>query len=92
MVSDRRHMDMQGTEHVAALRRFFNITGETACLYLRARLVLDLTIITTSGLEGGNNVHAVLFDLAENDVAAVQPRGDNGGDEELGAVAVWIAN
>ena len=27
-------------------------------------------------------------DLSENDVAAIEPAGDNGGNEELGAVAV----
>jgi hypothetical protein len=29
----------------------------------------------------------VISDLAEDDVLAIEPRGDNGGDEELGAVA-----
>lgn len=28
-------------------------------------------------------------DLAEDDVLAVQPRGWDGGDEELGALGVW---
>jgi hypothetical protein len=59
----------------------------------RARLILDLAVITTSGLKGLDNIQGLLVgNLAENDVAAVQPRGDNGGDEELGAVAIWNAN
>lgn len=34
-----------------------------------------------------DNVHA-LEDFAEDDVAAVEPRGEDGGDEELRAVGV----
>jgi hypothetical protein len=30
-----------------------------------------------------------LEDLAENDVAAIEPRGNDGRDEELGAVGIW---
>ena len=37
--------------------------------------------------DGVDDVHA-LDDLAEDDVAAVEPLGLDGGDEELGAVAV----
>lgn len=34
---------------------------------------------------------SVVSDLTEDDVLAVEPRGHNGGDEELGAVAVnWL--
>lgn len=41
-----------------------------------------------SGLESLDNVHGLLIsDLAEDDVLAIQPGGDNGGDEKLGAVA-----
>lgn len=41
-----------------------------------------------SGLESPDNVHGLLIsNLAEDDVLAIQPGGDNGGDEELGAVA-----
>jgi hypothetical protein len=29
-------------------------------------------------------------DLTEDDVLAIEPRGDDGGDEELGAVARWM--
>jgi len=53
-----------------------------------ARLILDLAVITAGGLEGHDNGHGVSIDLAEDDVAAVQPRGDDGGDEELRAVGV----
>jgi len=38
------------------------------------------------GLDDGDGLS--VSDLAEDDVAAVEPRGDDGGDEELGAVAV----
>jgi hypothetical protein len=39
-------------------------------------------------LDGLNDGHGlVVSDLTENDVLAIEPRGDNGGDEELGAVA-----
>lgn len=54
-----------------------------------AGLVLDLAVITAGGLEGLDDSHGLLVgNLAEDDVAAVQPGGDDGGDEELGAVAV----
>lgn len=51
--------------------------------------------IGTDGTGGGtetldllDNVHGLgISDLAEDDVLAIEPRGDNGGDEELGAVA-----
>lgn len=43
------------------------------------------------GTEGLNLLHdrhgLGVSDLAEDDVLAVEPRGDDGGDEELGAVA-----
>jgi len=46
---------------------------------------------TGGGAEGLNllhDLHGVLVsNLAEDDVLAIEPRGDNGGDEELGAVA-----
>lgn len=50
--------------------------------------VLDSAAARASGLNGLDNVHGLLVsDLAEDDVATVEPRGDDGGDEELGAVA-----
>ena len=43
----------------------------------------------TKGLDLLDDVHGLLIsNLTEDDVLAVEPRGDNGGDEELGAVAV----
>jgi hypothetical protein len=51
-------------------------------------VVLDGTGAGTSGLKSLDNAHGlVVSNLAENDVAAVQPRGLDGGYEELGAVA-----
>lgn len=51
--------------------------------------VLDGTAGGATGLNGPDNLHGLIVsDLAENDVAAVQPGGGDGGDEELGAVAV----
>ena len=53
-----------------------------------ALVVLDGTAAGASGLEGLDDVQGLLVsDLAKNDVAAVQPGGDDGSDEELGAVA-----
>lgn len=50
--------------------------------------VVDLAGTGASGLDSLDNVHGLLVsNLAENDVLAIQPGGDNGGDEELGAVA-----
>lgn len=60
--------------------------------------VLDGTAARASGLKSLDDVKRLLVsDLAEDDVASVEPRGDNGGDEELGAVAVealelWLIN
>ena len=42
-----------------------------------------------SGLESLDNPHGlVIGNLAEDDVTAIEPRGLDGSDEELGAVAV----
>lgn len=50
--------------------------------------MLDSTAARASGLEGLDNVQALLVgDLAEDDVAAVEPGGHDGGDKKLGAVA-----
>jgi len=40
------------------------------------------------GLDDGHGSSVTVGDLAEDDVTAVEPAGDDGGDEELGAVAV----
>ena len=56
-----------------------------------AILVLDASTASTASL---NTLHhavrsgVAIWDLAEDDVAAIEPRGDHGGDEELGAVGV----
>lgn len=41
-------------------------------------------------LDSRDNLVA-LEDLAEDNVAAVEPRGDDGGNEELGAVGVYAS-
>lgn len=54
-----------------------------------ASLVLDGTAGGAASLDGLDGVDGLLVsDSAEDDVAAVEPRGDDGGDEELRAVAV----
>ena len=40
------------------------------------------------GLDDGHGGDITLGDLTEDDVTAVEPAGDDGGDEELRAVAV----
>ena len=51
--------------------------------------VLDGTAGGTGGLDGLDNSQTLIIgNLAENDVAAVQPGSRDGGDEELGPVAV----
>lgn len=55
----------------------------------RLLAVLDGTAGGTSSLNGLDDLEGlVVGNLAEDDVAAVQPGGHDGGDEELGAVAV----
>jgi hypothetical protein len=41
------------------------------------------------GLDDGHGGDVTVGDLTEDDVTAVEPAGDDGGDEELRAVAVW---
>ena len=53
-------------------------------LYLGAGLAAG----ATDGFHGSYDVHT-FGDFAEHDVLAVEPGGDDGGDEELGAVGVW---
>ncbi len=53
-----------------------------------ALVVLDSAGAGAGGLESLDNVQRLLVsDLAEYDVAAVQPGGNDGGNEELRAVA-----
>jgi len=55
----------------------------------RLELQLDLTSTGTSLLEVLDNLHAVLIcNLTKDDVLAIQPGSDDGGDEELRAVGV----
>jgi hypothetical protein len=57
----------------------------------RLEVQLDLAVAGASGLERLDDLHAlVISDLAKNDVLAIEPGGDDGGDEELGAVAADI--
>lgn len=51
-------------------------------------LVADGTAGGTSGLKGLDVLHRVVLNLAEDDVAAIEPRSDDSGDEELAAVPV----
>lgn len=53
-----------------------------------ALAVLDGTALGAGSLKSLDDVQRLLVgNLAEDDVAAVEPRGNDGGDEELGAVA-----
>jgi len=52
-------------------------------------VVLDLARSGTQSLELLDDLEAlVISNLTEDDVLAIEPGGDNGGDEELGAVGV----
>lgn len=55
--------------------------------------MLDGTRAAATGLNRLDNTHrggVVAWNLAKDDVTAIEPAGDNGGDEELGAVAANI--
>lgn len=53
--------------------------------------VLDSTGTAAGGLEGLDDPLALLVgNLAEDDMAAIEPLSLDGGDEELGAVAGWV--
>jgi len=57
----------------------------------RAVPVLDRAAAGTASLDALDNadgLEVARHDLAEDDMAAVEPGGDDGGDEELGAVGV----
>jgi hypothetical protein len=55
---------------------------------LRAFIVLDSAAGRASSLDGDDDLHGLLIsNLAEDNMAAVQPVGHGGGDEELRAVA-----
>jgi hypothetical protein len=59
--------------------------GGRVCLVLRSA---GAGAASLNALDDGHAVGVAVGDLAEDDVAAVEPRGDNGGDEELRAVGV----
>lgn len=53
--------------------------------------MLDGTRVAADGLDGADDLHRLDIasrDAAEDDVLAVEPRGNDGRHEELGAVAV----
>jgi hypothetical protein len=51
-------------------------------------VVLDLSAAGASSLKRLDDVEGLLIsNLAEDDVLAIEPTGDDGGDKELGAVA-----
>lgn len=55
-------------------------------------LVLDGTAAAAGGLNGlDDTLGLVVRDLAEDDVLAIEPRGYDGGDEELRAIAVPLS-
>jgi len=52
-------------------------------------VVLDLAAAAASGLKSLDDCQRLLIsNLAENDVLAIEPAGDDSGDEELGAIAI----
>ena len=52
-------------------------------------VVVDLTAARSGSLESLDDLQRLLVsDLTEDDVLAIEPAGDDGGDEELGTVAV----
>jgi hypothetical protein len=53
--------------------------------------VVDLARSAAGGLKSLDNLQGIgVSNLAENDVLAIEPAGDNSGDEELGTVAMGI--
>lgn len=58
----------------------------------RAILVLDRTAARTAGFDALDDAvgsRITIWDLSEDDVTAIEPGSDDGGDEELRAVGVW---
>ena len=52
-------------------------------------VVLDLSAARASSLESLDDVHGLIIsNLAKDDVLAIEPASDDGGDEKLGAVAI----
>lgn len=89
-----KHFDIDSryASHMAQSRS--TATNETNLLLSRGDncwllLVVDLSATAASGLESLDNVQRRLVsNLAEDDVLAIEPAGDNCGDKELGTVAV----
>jgi len=55
-------------------------------------LVLDLAGTRSGTFEILDDLHAgVIGNLAEDDVLAIEPRSNDGGDEELGTVATCLS-
>jgi len=53
-------------------------------------VVVDLSAAGSGSLESLDDSQGLLIsDLTEDNVLAIEPAGDNGGNEELGAVGVW---
>lgn len=49
---------------------------------------VDGSTTRAKGLDFGDHLHALgISDLTEDNMLAIEPRGDNGGDEELGTIA-----
>lgn len=87
-VAEAQHEAVADLQLVAATF----VLGVLLHLQLAALHDLDGVLGLVAGALGDvldlvDNVVA-LEDLAEHDVLAIQPRGDGGGDEELGAVGV----
>jgi len=52
-------------------------------------LVVNCAFVASSSLDGFDDPHTLIVcNFAKDNVFAVEPAGDNGGDEELGAIAV----
>tara|TARA_R110002060_G_scaffold2326_16_gene4001 strand:- start:756 stop:1001 length:246 start_codon:yes stop_codon:yes gene_type:complete len=52
-------------------------------------VVVDLSAAGSGSLESLDDSQGLLIsDLTEDNVLAIEPAGDNGGNEELGAVAI----
>lgn len=70
----------------------FSCLQLTGLLDLGLLAVLDGTAAGASSFKSLDDVKGLFIsDLTEDNVAAVEPRGDDGGDEELGAVAVTVS-
>lgn len=63
-----------------------HLLGDTSVDNSRSLAILNSTTLRAGGFDGLDNVHAIADDLAEDDVAAVQPGGLDSGDEELRTV------